>query len=226
MCIYNIKYCDIMSIVSAVILSGGNAKRMGGEKPFRKLNNGYMIENILRVIIGENIPYTIVFKHLDELSKEDISKQIYLIEKYKGCNQTITWDIVSNKGPLVGIFSGMRLSNSEWIITLPCDMPFVNSSSLNNLVSQIPMAISKKYNCIIPKHENGHIEPLFSIYHKSTTEVLEELINKILIKKKSLPIRSFIEKLRPLYIPVNKIDPTSRTFININTHNDLNLLNR
>ena len=212
-----------MVMISAIILSGGNATRMGGEKPFRKLNNGYMIENVANVLIEKNIPFTVVFKYLNNLNSDDIKKHLYLVKKY---NQTITWDIIPNKGPLVGILSGMRLSNSEWIIILPCDMPFISKNSIDRLINQIPIAESKKCNCIIPKHENGHIEPLFSIYKKSSISVLEELVKRITIENKSYPIRNFIRELCPLYVSVDEIDPTNKTFININSHDDLKLLKK
>jgi len=210
-------------MISAIILSGGNATRMGGEKPFRKLNNGYMIENVANVLIEKNIPFTVVFKYLNNLNSDDIKKHLYLVKKY---NQTITWDIIPNKGPLVGILSGMRLSNSEWIIILPCDMPFISKNSIDRLINQIPIAESKKCNCIIPKHENGHIEPLFSIYKKSSISALEKLVKRIINENKSYPIRNFIKELCPLYVPVDEIDPTKKTFININSHNDLKLLKK
>lgn len=210
-----------MSVISAVVLSGGNAVRMGGEKPFRKLNNGYMIENVINVLVKNNIQFTIVFKHLKNLKLDDIDRQRYLIKKYK---QTITWDILPNKGPLVGILSGMRLSNSEWIIVLPCDMPFITKNSVNRLINNIFVAESKKCDCIIPKHNNGHIEPLFSIYKKSTIGALEKLVKIAELENKSFPIRDFIKKLNPYYVPIGEIDPTNKVFININTHSDLKLL--
>ncbi|WP_048058107.1 molybdenum cofactor guanylyltransferase [Methanothermococcus okinawensis] len=206
-------------MISAIILSGGNARRMGGEKPFRKLNNNYLIENVANVLIEMNIPFTIVFKHLNNLYYEDIKKQHYMFKKY---HQTITWDIINDKGPIVGILSGMRILDTEWIITLPCDMPLINKSSINNLLNYIPIADSEKYDCIIPKHKNGYIEPLFSIYKKSSIKILTELVKKIIIEEnKSLPIRRFIDELNPLYIPVDEIDPTKKTFVNVNTQDDL-----
>jgi molybdopterin-guanine dinucleotide biosynthesis protein A len=204
--------------ISAIVLSGGNATRMGGEKPFRKINNKYMIENVINVLVENNMSFVIVFKHLDNISSKDIIKQKYLIKKY---GQTITWDIIFNKGPVVGILSGMRLLNTEWIITLPCDMPFISKNSLSNLLSYISSAESLGCNCIIPKHENGHIEPLFSIYNKSTIGILENLVKQMVLQNKSYPIRMFIKKLKPLYVPVKYIDSTSKTFININSHHEL-----
>ena len=207
-----------MVMISAIILSGGNATRMGGEKPFRKLNNGYMIENVANVLIEMNIPFTIVFKHLNNLDSENIQKQHYMFEKYR---QTITWDILNDKGPIIGILSGMRILNTEWVMVLPCDMPLINKISIDKLLNYIPIADSEKYDCIIPKHENGYIEPLFSIYKKSSINILEELVKQVIKDGRTIPIRSFIDELNPLYVPVDEIDHTKKTFVNVNTHDDL-----
>ncbi|WP_292459746.1 molybdenum cofactor guanylyltransferase [Methanothermococcus sp.] len=210
-------------MISAIILSGGNATRMGGEKPFRKLNNNYLIENIANVLIEMNIPFTVVFKHLNNLDSENIQKQHYMFEKYR---QTITWDILNNKGPIIGILSGMRILNTEWVIVLPCDMPLISKISIDKLLNYIPIADSKKYDCIIPKHENGYIEPLFSIYKKSSIRILEELVKISIKEDKTFPIRRFIDELNPLYVPVDEIDPTKKTFVNVNTHDDLKVVKK
>ncbi|MDK2978955.1 MAG: molybdenum cofactor guanylyltransferase [Bacteroidales bacterium] len=233
-------------MISAIILSGGKAKRMGGEKSFRKYNEKFLVENIADVLVEMKIPFITVFKNLKlingpenykkshSLTKTidtEIANQLYFFRKY--C-QTITWDILSDKGPLVGILSGMRVSSSEWILVLPCDMPFVTKDSINKLINFIPNAKLKKCNCIVPRHENGNLEPLFSIYHKSSIKVLEELARKIKEnegnvkkekKEKYSSIRKLIDNLKPLYVDANEIDPTKKTFINVNTLDDLKLLN-
>ena len=202
-------------MISAIILSGGNATRMGGEKPFRKLNNNnYLIENIANVLIEMNIPFTIVFKHLNNLDSENIQKQHYMFEKYR---QTITWDILNDKGPIIGILSGMRILNTEWVMVLPCDMPLINKISIDKLLNYIPIADSEKYDCIIPKHENGYIEPLFALYKRDSLSIL----NKILMEGENLSIRYFISHLNPLYIKAEELDKTKNLFKNINTIEEL-----
>ena len=206
-----------MEKISAIVLSGGNAERLGGEKPFRKFNNDYLIDNTINVLIEMKIPFVVVFKHLMSIKKGDIPKESYIFKRY---GQSITWDLIPNKGPIVGILSGMRVMDSNWILVLPCDMPFITKDSINALLNYIPVAKSKGYNCIIPKHDNGHVEPLFSLYEKSSVVVLENLVNEAINKEKSIPIRRLIHNLSPLYVPSKKIDNTMKTFININTFED------
>jgi len=200
--------------VAGIVLSGGSAKRLGGEKPFRRFGEGYLIEAPIKVLVEMRIPFVVVFKHLKYLGREDIQKIRYILSRYR---QGITWDVVYNRGPVVGILSGMRVIDGDWILVLPCDTPFINRESLENLLSYMETAESNNHLCIVPRHENGHIEPLFSLYSRSSLKVLERLLKK----RREFPLREFIERLNPLYIPAEKIDRSKRVFTNINTFQDL-----
>ncbi|HIP16164.1 MAG TPA: molybdenum cofactor guanylyltransferase [Methanothermococcus okinawensis] len=147
-----------------------------------------------------------------------MDKIVYLLKKYR---QTVTWDVIYNRGPTVGILSGMRITEGDWILVLPCDTPFINRESLENLLKYIDTAESKGYNCIVPKHENGYIEPLFSLYKKSSLNTLEKLVKEITVRNKGIPIRELIQRLNPLYVSSKDIDRSKRVFININTFEDL-----
>jgi len=200
--------------VAGIVLSGGSAKRLGGEKPFRRFGEGYLIEAILKVLVEMGIPFVVVFKHMKYLGREDIQRINYLLSKYR---QGVTWDIVYRGGPVVGILSGMRVVEGDWILVLPCDTPFISRGSLENLLKYIETAESSNHQCIVPRHENGHIEPLFSLYSRSSLKVLEELLKK----RRGFSLREFIQRLNPLYIPADEIDRSKRVFTNINTFQDL-----
>jgi len=204
--------------ISAIVLSGGNAERLGGEKPFRRWKESYLIESTIRVLVEMKIPFVLVFKNIRYLDSDHIDKIVYLLKKYR---QTVTWDVIYNRGPTVGILSGMRITEGDWILVLPCDTPFINRESLENLLKYIDTAESKGYNCIVPKHENGYIEPLFSLYKKSSLNTLEKLVKEITVRNKGIPIRELIQRLNPLYVSSKDIDRSKRVFININTFEDL-----
>ena len=201
--------------VAGVVLSGGNAKRLGGEKPFRRFGESYLIEGTIKVLVEMKIPFVVVFKHIMYLERDHIHRINYLLKRYR---QTITWDILYNGGPIVGILSGMRAIEGDWILVLPCDTPFISRESLENLLRYIDTAESKDHNCIVPKHEDGHIEPLFSLYRRSSLSTLDRLIRE---KGKGIPIRELIHTLNPLYVPTRDIDRSKKVFTNINTFQDL-----
>jgi len=203
--------------ISGVILSGGNAKRLGGEKPFRKFGDIYLIENTIKVLVEMKIPFVVVFKHI-RYERDNIDKISYLLRKY---NQSITWDLIYNGGPIVGILTGMRVIEGDWILVLPCDTPFITRESLENLLRYIDTAEANNNNCIVPRHEDGYIEPLFSLYRRSSLSILEELLRE---RMGGIPIRELIHRLNPLYVPSREIDRSKRVFTNINTFEDLEVI--
>ncbi|WP_048055525.1 molybdenum cofactor guanylyltransferase [Methanotorris igneus] len=208
-------------MISAIVLSGGKARRMNGEKAFRVVNDKYLIEYTADLLNEMNIPFVIVFRNDGEKSDDTKNLEKDFFKKYR---QTITWDLEGNKGPLMGILSGMRVLNAKWILVLPCDMPLISRDAINNLIKYIDIAEKEKKNCIIPMHENGYIEPLFSLYMRSSMEVLDRMLNKN-SSNKNLSMRNFIEHLSPLYVDAKKIDETGRAFININTLEELKRIN-
>ncbi|XRO77246.1 molybdenum cofactor guanylyltransferase [Methanocaldococcus sp. 10A] len=197
-------------IIGGIILSGGKGKRIGGKKPFKVFNGKYLINYPSDVLKTLNIPFVTVFaKNSIDLYME----REYLI-KYK-C--LISFDLIENKGPLMGILCGMRALNAKWFIVLSCDCPYITKEALEKLISYIEIAERNNNLCIIPKHENGYIEPLFALYKRDSLHIL----NKIIMEDKNLSIRYFISYLNPLYIKAEELDKTKKIFKNINTIEEL-----
>ncbi len=197
------------SIIGGIILSGGKGERIGGKKPFRIFNGKYLINYPSDILKSLNIPYVTVFAK----NSIDLDKEKEYLNKY---NCIISFDLIENKGPLMGILCGMRVLNAEWFIVLPCDCPYITKESIIKLISYIK--ISKKGNlCIVPKHENGFIEPLFALYRRSSLH----LLNKILMEDNNLSLRYFISYLNPFYIKAENLDRSKKIFKNINTIQEL-----
>ena len=76
----------------------------------------------------------------------------------------------------------------------------------------------QRYDAVIPLFE-GKPQPLFGIYSKNILGIIEERLNKGLKKLKDM-----LTELKVLYIKeeeVRQIDPEGRSFLNINTMEDL-----
>ncbi|ADG12942.1 molybdopterin-guanine dinucleotide biosynthesis protein A (MobA) [Methanocaldococcus infernus ME] len=184
-------------MISAIILAGGKGKRIGGNKPFKKFGDKYLIDYPISILKKLKIPYTIV-----------TSKN--LLFKY---NNFLSFDLIDDFGPLAGILSGMRTLNSEWYLVLPCDCPFLTEDFINYLIANIKFAEKRGCKCIVPRHRNGFIEPLFSLYRKDSKIYL----NKLILEDKR-KIIYLIRELNPLYVDAEKF---KNVFININTPEEL-----
>ncbi|NPA62194.1 MAG: molybdenum cofactor guanylyltransferase [Methanococci archaeon] len=199
-----------MFIISGIILSGGKGERIGGKKPFRIFKGKYLINYPSDILKSLKIPFTTVFaKNSVDIELEKKHMLTY------GCS--ISFDLVENMGPLMGILCGMRVLNAKWFLVLPCDCPYITKKAVKTLISNIKFAERNNNLCIIPRHENGYIEPLFALYSRDSMPIL----NKIIMEQKNLSIRYFISHLNPKYIDSKTLDKNKKIFKNINTLDDL-----
>ena len=96
--------------ISIVILAGGQASRMGGEnKGLARLAGKPMVQHVL-----ERLPTTaniIISANAD-------------IKRYEQFGYPVIPDALDGQlGPMNGIYSALLATQSEWLLTVPCDIP-------------------------------------------------------------------------------------------------------
>ncbi|MCK4437169.1 molybdenum cofactor guanylyltransferase [bacterium] len=186
--------------MTAVILAGGENKRTGLNKALLKLNG----QSLMETIIGK----------LRNLFKEVIIVSSYPRE-YERLNLKVVKDLIPQKGPLGGIYSGLSSSKSSHSFVVACDMPFINP----DLIRYMKVRIDNS-DVLIPMTREGY-EPLHAFYSKNCLDV----IRKQLDSEASLKIVDFFDQVKVKYIEeeeVRKFDPDGLSFFNINTSGDLN----
>lgn len=184
--------------MTGIILSGGEASRMSSNKAFLKVEGRPVIEKILDVF--------------DELFEEIIivTNNPELFISY---NIVLVGDLIEKRGPMAGLYSGLLNSRNEYNFVVACDMPFLN----RNLI--LFMTGFKEGNDIVVPRIKGLVEPLHAMYSKSCLNLIEMYLKN---NKKSL--RDLLNESKVRYIEedeITKIDPDMSSFININTHEDL-----
>lgn len=190
-----------MSALHAIILAGGKSSRMKRNKSFVMLNNQPLIEiiiNRLKPVFNDNI--TIITNEP---------------ELYQYLNVNIQSDLIKNKGPLGGIYTGLIVSDFMYNFFLPCDTPFINMEVIEYMIKE-----KEGYDVIVPVIR-GYIEPLYGIYSKSCIKS----IHKCLLEDK-LRAKSFFNQIKVKTIPESifkAIDPQLKMFTNINTPEHLEI---
>ncbi len=104
---------DDNTSVTAVILAGGMARRMGGQdKGLIELNGRPIVEYIIEALRPQA-------EHIVINANRNLAQY--------GCyGYPVVEDIVSEYcGPLAGMASGLRAATGDRIVTVPCDSPFV-----------------------------------------------------------------------------------------------------
>ncbi len=183
--------------VSAIILAGGRATRMGGvDKGLVFLQQKPLIQHVIEHISPQ----------VDELfinANREISN-------YQAFGYPILQDEQSEFiGPLAGFSLGLKHAKHEHLLTVPCDSPLLPLDLVERLMKTL---IEKQADIAVAKcFQETH--PVFSLCKKSAltslTDYLENGGRKVSTWQKSLK-----------YIEVS-FDDCSDAFINLNTFDDL-----
>ena len=142
-------------MLGALILAGGQAKRIKENKALLKLGEKPLLYHVFEKISDVVHEIIVVIGKGDNLMKFKplLPKRVALLQ-----------DKVYGQGPLRGIFTGLKRMHAEYALVTPCDSPFIKKSLLKYLISK---AINT--NAVIPLWPNGNIEPLHAIYKISAT---------------------------------------------------------
>lgn len=208
--------------VTAVVLAGGGSTRMGQDKALLKLGNKTMIERVV-------IPLQGIFKDIlivtNEPERYNMLKNVKLV---RDCIKT------KEKSSLIGLYSGLKQSETSHIFAIGCDMPFVNIGFIKYMVDSL-----KDEDVIVPFCSNGLIErttdlsgnkdmaaqpakeyyqPLHAIYGKGCLPGFRELLEKGCYK-----IAGIFENVNTKKITeeeIKRFDSCMLCFKNINTYEE------
>lgn len=135
------------SSISAVILAGGRATRMGGEDkgliPFAGRPLAAYVIDALRPQVGAI------------LINANRNHDQYMQFGYP----VIRDEIQGYCGPLAGVASGMQAAGTEYIVTAPCDSPFLPPDLVKRLANSMPPSGAE----ICVAHDGSRIQPVFSL---------------------------------------------------------------
>lgn len=185
---------------TAIILAGGKSSRMNSyeDKSMLRLNGKSLIDIVsskLKRVVGDNIII------------------VGPPEKYLSYRQVVP-DLFYQNGPLAGIYSGLRASPSQYNIVVGCDMPFLEVKLLQYMIEDI-----NSHDIVIPRYNNGYIEPLCAVYNKRCLEIIERNL-----KENNFSIRAIFPHLKVKFIEdkdIKKYDPKFHSFFNINYKKDI-----
>ena len=136
--------------ITAVILAGGKARRMNGEdKGLITLRGRAMIDYIIAALRPQ--AGTVIIN-------ANRNRQ-----QYGSFGLPVIADILDDYlGPLVGMATGMRNSETPYIVTTPCDSPFIPDT----LVETLYHALADKQAEISVAHDGVRMQPVFALLRR------------------------------------------------------------
>jgi len=190
---------------------GAGGARDGTEhynKCFFTINNKPLIQYVIDRIssVADEIIVAARDRKQEEQIRDKTSNKIILV-----------FDSLHDFGPLAGFQSGLKRASFPYSLVIGCDMPFVNERVVEFLFE----IASTGYNAVVPRWENGLIEPLHAVYRKEPMLIAI----KEAAKRGEGKIFTVLSQLKKVYfLPINEIreiDPSLKTFTNINTAEEL-----
>lgn len=187
--------------MTAIVLAGGKNLRLGRNKALEIVGGKSLIERVVERL-------------------EPVANQLLIVTSQEKPDLPLTVraevliDVYPGKGPLGGIYTGLVSSRSSQSIVVACDMPFINTELLHYMIE-----LSQDFDAVVPRLENGMIEPLHAIYSRSCLADM-----KTRLENNELSITPFLNQLRVRYIEeveCRRFDPQLLTFFNINSQSDL-----
>lgn len=198
---------------TGIVLAGGKSLRLGIDKSFIEINGRTLIELVVAKL-AECVGDLIVV--VDGVrKKEDVERVL------KDYNISVVVDTIKDFGPIAGIYEGLKHAKSEYCGIFATDLPFLNKDLVDFLFRSCI-----GFDAAIAVWSEKYREPLNAVYRKDPMyRACEYSIN---IKSKK--VFSCVKLLKDVnFIPIGlikKIDPELKSFFNLNTREDIDLINQ
>jgi len=183
--------------ITGIVLAGGKSSRMGSDKGLIKIDNKTFVENVIaameplvnEIIIVSNNP------EYDQFG-------FYRVE-----------DEIKDSGPLAGLYSGLKYSNSEFNLVLSCDIPIIKTEILEKLIE-----VDYKNYEVTQIESHNKTMPLIAIYQKQCMHKCLELL-----QQDERRLRVAVNQLKTKTIVIDsEYDPFVK---NVNNKEDLKTIN-
>ena len=184
-----------MRDVAVVILAGGEGRRIGGEKPLRRLANMRLIDRAFELAQRWSDTVAVAVRDPSQIPSLDAG----IVE-----DEPI-------EGPLGGLAAGLKFARSKGcpsLLTIPADMPFLPPDLLDRLAAGIGES-----GCAMAG-SGGHAHPVSALWRTSAVGQLGDYLSS-----GGRSLKGFAALVGAVEVewPADRNDP----FFNINSVDDL-----
>jgi molybdenum cofactor guanylyltransferase len=173
---------------SGFVLAGGASQRMGQDKALLPYRGTTLVEHVAQTV-------------------REAAGSVALIGDPARLGQLglpVFPDEPPSCGPASGIYTALRVSQTDWNLLVACDMPAVSEEILLGLLG---MAGTSERNCVAAVGSYGEPEPLCAAYHRRCLPMLTRAI-----RDKRLRMRDLIKEMGAVWMRVD-----ASALANVNT---------
>jgi len=182
---------------TGILLAGGKSSRMNENKAFLELEGKPLVERSLTVLEA-------VFSEVLISSNKP--------ELYATYEVPVIVDEIFGRGPLEGLYQGLKAATYDDVFFVACDMPFLNAALIRFLSFQI-----STYDAVIPQLHSG-LHPLHAFYHRRCLPTIKHNLEAGRLK-----IIDFYPSCSVRYVEETEFQAfsdLSKAFCNVNTPDD------
>ncbi len=186
-----------MKNITGVILAGGRATRMGGQdKGLVQLAGMSLIQHVIAAL------------------KPQVREILINANRNREAYAAYGYPVVPDRlegfcGPLAGIASAMESASTPYIVTAPCDSPFVP----HDLVHRLYEALSGNQAEISAAHDGERLQPVFALLK---CELSSSLLSYL--KSGERKIDTWYDRHR---LAIADFSDLPEAFVNINTPEEI-----
>ncbi len=194
--------------MAAIILSGGENRRMGRNKAFLPWKGRIFLQYILSALSP-------LFREIILVTREPV--------RYVGFPVKVVSDLDSDRGPLTGLLSGLSASRDPKNFCIACDMPMVRTELVQYMMQRAGTADALVAIVRGPSREGRPFpQPLHAVYDQRCLPVMEQHL-----REGRRGMQSLLRSLETQFLEeeeVARIDPDLSSFVSINTLEDYRAL--
>ncbi len=176
---------------SAVILAGGDSRRMGRDKSLLPVAGKPMIAAIVDRLKG-------LF--------DDIVISGGCPSDYDFLGLDVVPDRAEGQGPLMGIASALDRAKNDLSFVIACDIPDFELGFISRLAAR-----AEGFDAVLPINARGELEPVFAYYRKSVIETA-----RAVLASGGRSVLDLVSRVRTRTVPL----PEGQEIRNINTADD------
>ena len=147
----------LMEEATAIIMAGGESRRMGVDKSMLPIKGFALIETIAEQLRGSFSQILISANEVEKLAFLDLP---------------IIRDRVLGQGPLMGIASALEASDNELNFVVACDIPYIDLCYIRRMLTE-----ADGVDAVIPTTGDEKYEPLFAVYRKSALGAINGVLS-------------------------------------------------
>ena len=192
------------SAITAVILAGGQSRRLGRDKAVEPFDGEPLIRRVIR-----RATEAVSARHVVVVVADTDRAAALPLD----ADHETAVDVFPDCGSLGGIYTGLNASATEWSLVTACDMPFLSAPLLSHLAG-----LRDGVDAVVPVVD-GRPEPTHALYRRQCLPAIEARL-----RAGQLKISGFFDDVAVRYVSedvIRSLDPELLSFFNINRPEDL-----